>query len=107
MLFGVQWDLVLKHLSVKGVPEIDLYRDSDTWGNYYTQAFDIDRGEYSTTSPWNVFTAYTTATENIVTVENGVSRKVGTMTTNKILLTTGASDRNSKYNIYDLARELG
>ncbi len=105
-MFGVQWDLVLKHLSNKGVSDSLLKTDSSTWGNYTSQPFMIDRGKYSTASPWNTFIDYTTATENKVTVENGVSTK---LQNKNVLLTTGASDNNSRYNIYDLAgsvREL-
>ncbi len=102
-MFGVQWDLVLKHLSNKGVSDSDLKTDSSTWGNYYNQPFEINRGKYSQASPWNTFIDYTTATANKVTVEGGVSTKIGTTNSNAILLTTGASDTNSKYNIYDLA----
>lgn len=111
LLFGIQWDLVLRHLSELGVPTSDLTGDSKEWGNYYyTQPFIINRGEYSQESPWNVFIPYTTATANKVTVtgsgENLVSQKIGTSTSNMILLTTGASDNNSKKNIYDLAGNI-
>ncbi len=102
-MFGVQWDLVLKHLSNKGVTESLLKTDSSTWGNYYNQAFEINRGKYSQVSPYNNFIDYTTPTANKVTYENGISTKIGTTDANRILLTTGASDTNSKYNIYDLA----
>ena len=102
-MFGVQWDLVLKHLSNKGVSDSLLKEDSSTWGNYYNQAFEINRGKYSQVSPWNTFIDYTTPTANKVTYENGISTKIGTTNANRILLTTGASDTNSKYNIYDLA----
>ena len=102
-MFGVQWDLVLKHLSNKGVTDSLLKDDSSTWGNYYNQAFEINRGKYNTGSPYNNFIDYTTPTANKVTYENGVSTKIGTTNANRILLTTGASDTNSKYNIYDLA----
>ena len=107
LMFGVQWDLVLRHLSELGVSTEDLTSNSSTWGNYYNQPFDLNRGEYSQASPWSTFITYTTETPNKVTVtgsgENLVSRKVGTTSTNRILLTTGASDTNSKKNIYDLA----
>ena len=102
-MFGVQWDLVLKHLSNKGVSDSELKTNSSTWGNCYNQAFEINRGKYSQASPWNTFIDYTTPTANKVTYENGVSQKIGTTSGNRILLTTGASDTNSKYNIYDLA----
>ena len=107
LLFGVQWDLVLRHLSELGVSTADLTADSSTWGNYYNQQFDLNRGEYSHEDPWSTFISYTTETPNKVTVtgsgENLVSKKVGTTSDNMILLTTGASDTNSKKNIYDLA----
>jgi len=107
LLFGVQWDLVLRHLGELGVSTEDLTLDSSTWGNYNNQPFDLNRGEYSQASPWSTFISYRTETTDKVTVtgsgENLVSRKVGTTDTNRILLTTGASDTNSKKNIYDLA----
>ncbi len=107
LMFGVQWDLVLRHLSELGVSTEDLTANSSTWGNYYNQPFDLNRGEYSHKNPWSTFITYTTGTPNKVTVtgsgKNLVSRKVGTTFSNKILLTTGASDTNSKKNIYDLA----
>ena len=110
LLFGVQWDLVLRHLSELGVSTADLTADSSTWGNYYNQLFDLNRGEYSHKDPWSTFISYTTGTPNKVIVtgsgENLESIKVGTTYKKKILLTTGASDTNSKKNIYDLAGNL-
>ena len=107
LLFGVQWDLVLRHLSELGVLTADLTSDSSTWGNYLNQQFDLNRGEYSHEDPWSTFISYTTETLNKVTVtgsgENLVSKKEGTTSSNRILLTTGASDTNCKKNIYDLA----
>ena len=107
LMFGVQWDLVLRHLSELGVSTEDLTANSSTWGNYNNQSFDLNRGEYSQAHPWSTFISYTTETPNKVTItgsgENLVSRKIGTTGSNKILLTTGASDTNSKKKIYDLA----
>ena len=106
-MFGIQWDLVLRHLSNKGVLTSDLISDSSSWGNYYNQQFDINRGKYSAKSPWNVYIDYTTATENKVSITGSgkslVSQKDGNEYKNAILLTTGAVDVNSKKNIYDLA----
>ena len=109
LLFGVQWDLVLKHIKVKENLSNNtlLTSNSSEWGNYYNQRFTINRGEYSQASPWSTFISYTTGTVNKVKVtssgENIVSQKMGTSSTDMILLTTGASDTNSKKNIYDLA----
>ena len=106
LMFGIQWDLVLRFLSNKGIETSLLNDNSSTWGNYSNQPFEINRGKYSVASPWNVYIDYTQATENKVTVEGNVSRKIGTTATDKILLTTGASDTNSKKNIYDLAGNM-
>lgn len=103
LMFGIQWDLVLKYLSNKGVSTADLTSDSKNWGNYCDNSFDLNRGKYSVVSPWNEYIDYTIGTEGRVIVENGVSKKIGITAENRILLTTGASDINSKKNIYDLA----
>ena len=87
LMFGIQWDLALAYLESKGVSEADLNDDSGSWGNYSKVAFDITRGKYST----DYGASYT---EVNVTYQKPAS---------KVLLTTGATERNSKMNIYDLA----
>ena len=87
LMFGIQWDLVLAYLESKGVSEADLNDDSGSWGNYSNVAFDITRGKYSTDSG----ASYTEV--------NGTYQKPAS----SVLLTTGATERNSKMNIYDLA----
>ena len=87
LMFGIQWDLVLKYLKVNGMPEEDLKTNSGSWGNYNDVAFDITRGKYSTDSG----VSYTQVSEIYQKPKSGV------------LLTTGATERNSKMNIYDLA----
>ena len=112
LMFGVQWDLVMKHIEVKEVANgttIDtiqsaLRSDSKDWGNYYNASLKINRGKYAKdgalSSAWN---NYNTALANCVTLENGISKKVSREYNNAILLTTGASDECKKMNIYDLA----
>ena len=87
LMFGIQWDLVLAYLKANGVSENDLKVNSGSWGNYSNEAFDITRGKYSTDYGAN----YTTV--------NGTYPKPAS----SVLLTTGATERNSKMNIYDLA----
>ena len=87
LMFGIQWDLVLAYLEANGVSENDLKVNSGSWGNYSNEAFDITRGKYSTDYGAN----YTTV--------NGTYPKPASI----VLLTTGATVRNSKMNIYDLA----
>ena len=113
LMFGVQWDLVLKHIEVKEVKKgtvsskikSALTSDSKDWGNYRDSSFEINRGKYAKngalSSEWN---NYNTALTDCVTYENGKSTKVSnTDYGNSILLTTGASDACKKMNIYDLA----
>lgn len=89
LMFGVQWDLVLKFIETKGSKtQSELKTDSTGWGNYKNAEFDITRGEYTTTPS-------TTGSWQIVD---------GRYTKNSILLTTeGITNRNSTLNIYDLA----
>ena len=88
LMFGIQWDLVLKYIETKGgKTQNQLKTDSKTWGNYKEATFSITRGEYLSGSTWNTVTSYTKPASN--------SRGV--------LLTTGATDRNSVLGIYDLA----
>ena len=116
LMFGVQWDLVLKHIEVKEVAkgtalatiQSALRSDSKDWGNYYNASFKINRGKYAKdgalSSAWN---NYNTALANCVTYANGTSTKVSASSdTNAILLTTGASDTCKKMNIYDLAGNI-
>ena len=90
LLFGVQWDLTLKFLEVKGGLNVsDITSDSMSWGNYYNAGFTINRGQYNTV--WGMNTSWTNATN------------VSKPSYDWWKLTTGAADRNCKMNIYDLA----
>ena len=89
LMFGIQWDLVLKHIENKqGKTQAELKNDSTTWGNYRNATFEITKGKYST-DDGDTFTEVTeTYTKSAST---------------KVLLTTGAAERNCVLNIYDLA----
>ena len=85
LMFGIQWDLVCKFLEVKGGLTIqDINSDSRSWGNYNNVTIEItsDKAKQKGT-PWTAITE--------IKPEKG------------ILLTTGASDKTKKMNIYDLA----
>ena len=112
LMFGVQWDLVLKHIEVKEVAkgttlatiQSALRSDSKDWGNYIDASFTINRGKYAKYGALTTWYNYNTALANCVTLENGISKKVlASSSSNSILLTTGASDVCKKMNIYDLA----
>ncbi len=86
LMFGIQWDLVMKYVETKGGKTQDELKDSTTWGNYSNATFDITRGEYSATEGlWNKVNAkYTKPAKGV-------------------MLTTGATQRNHTLNIYDLS----
>jgi len=97
LMFGIQWDLTLKFMEVKGklqdgtkVTANMLNSDSVAWGNYYNASFDVKRKEGLYTTPPSTKDSWTT-TENY------------TKPSSDVLLTTGAADRNSVLGIYDLA----
>ena len=88
LMFGIQWDLVLKHIETKqGKTQAELKNDSTTWGNYFNVTFEITKGKYST-DYGKTFTP----------VEGKYTKPASS-----VLLTTGATERNSVLNIYDLA----
>ena len=87
LMFGLQWDLVLKHLEVTGAAtEAELKTDSKEWGNYInnTTYTTNANGKYYTSSTW------TDGSYNKTTEE-------------EILLSTGANDEFERGGIYDLA----
>ena len=88
LMFGIQWDLVLKHIENKqGKTQAELKDDSTAWGNYKNATFEITKGKYST----NYGSSFAEVNETYTKTESNV------------LLTTGATERNSVLNIYDLA----
>ena len=91
LMFGIQWALVMKFIEEKGAKtQAELETDSSSWGNYNNVSFDIKReqGLYTTapttSGSWNTTSNYTKPSSGV-------------------LLTTGATDRNSTLGIYDLA----
>ncbi|MCI9087920.1 MAG: SUMF1/EgtB/PvdO family nonheme iron enzyme, partial [Clostridia bacterium] len=97
LMFGIQWDLVLKFMEEKGnlqdgtkVTQSMLNSDSGTWGNYSKVSFDVKRSQALYTTSPSTKTSWDT-TSNYTKPDSAV------------LLTTGATDRNSVLGIYDLA----
>ena len=88
LMFGVQWDLVMKYLETKGTSQADLKRNSTSWGNYSNNAWNITNANLKYAPNGS---GWTTATEKSKTASE------------KILLSTGASESFSKMGIYDLA----
>lgn len=87
LMFGVQWDLILKFIETKGEKEKNQIKvDSTEWGNYGNSEFDITTGEYTESSDKKY--------EKVV----DSYQKSG-----KVLCSTGITSRNNILNIYDLA----
>ena len=101
LMFGVQWDLVLKYIEERGI-ELGTTKEerkskmikttydlvSTDWGNYINADFTLTRGSYST----DLGKTYTKVTGEYVKPESS-----------RVLVTTGGKDRNRVLNIYDLA----
>lgn len=91
LLFGIQWDLTMKYLEERSVKTQDQIKTkSSTWGNYENANFDI------------------TNSQNVKVLEEGqawteLNQNYTKENTNSVLLSTGATKRNSILNIYDLA----
>ena len=88
LMFGVQWDLVLKYLETKGTSQADLKENSTNFGNYNNNLWNItnENLKYAPNG-----SGWTSATEKAKISNSG------------ILLSTGASDDFCKQGIYDLA----
>lgn len=90
LLFGIQWNLVLKFIETKNgktYDELATPSYAGTWGNTLNSTFGITKGKYCSSEDkvWRDVT-------NLYTKEKG---KV-------LLFTTGITSRNSSLNIYDL-----
>ena len=87
LMFGVQWDLVLKYLETKGTSQMDLKTDSTSWGNYINNAWNITNvdSKYYKKPNW---------TSGAYGAKGGYA---------VVLLSTGASEEFGKQGIYDLA----
>ena len=96
LMFGVQWDLVLKFLETNGVSQDDLRSDSTSWGNYYESTFTLNRGKYAKNGELSTWYNYN---QDLTGYVESSAKKYS----DGILLTTGASDATKKMNIYDLA----
>lgn len=88
LLFGIQYDLACKFIKENtNKTKEELLEDSTTLGNYKNSTFIAKNGKYSSDEG----VTYQPIPQNY---EKG---------SNAVLLTTGASERNSILNIYDLA----
>ena len=102
LMFGVQWDLVLKYIETKNPSQkSNLLNNSTTIGNYYNSAFTLNRGKfakYGALADWKAYNS----DEKSNLVEKS-QKKSQSLSENGILLTTGATEATNLQNIYDIA----
>ena len=81
LMFGVQWDLIMKYLETKGTTQDDLRKDSTSWGNYKNNLWEIT----------NKNSKY--ASNGIEWISDARGKKD---TNTSILLSIGASEKYTK-----------
>ena len=102
LMFGVQWDLVLKYIETKNATtQYNLKTNSTTIGNYYNSEFTLNRGkfaQYNVLSSW-----YNFDSKDKSDLVIGNRKKLQSSYEKGILLTTGATEATKLQNIYDMA----
>ncbi len=95
LMFGIQWNLLCKHLETKGISQDIIKSNSTSYGNYNNSIFDVENLEakYSEDSGTNW---------QEINEEDSYHKEEN----KSVLLTTGADLRNSILNIYDIAGNL-
>lgn len=97
LMFGIQWDLVCKYLeSRSGLNKENINSDSGSWGNYASVSFSVSNGSYAVLD------------QNLSELQNWSPiylsyEKKSSGAESKVLFTTGATKRNRKMNLYDMA----
>ena len=96
LMFGIQWDLACKFIESKGAKTQNQIKvDSSDWGNYRNVEFPVAEGNKyaSLSNDWK------DTTSNYIKESSDADR-------NGVILSTGATERNSTLNIYDLAGNI-
>ena len=102
LIYGVQWDLILKYIESKEVTTKDnLTSNSIAFGNYYNANFLLNRGKFAQYNALlNWFDYNSEEKKDLVT---GNKKQAQNSASNSILLTTGATEATNLQNIYDIA----
>ncbi len=115
LLFGIQWDLVLKYIeekTVDGAEEANkitartdirekLTSNSSTIGNYFDSEFTLNRGKFAQYGELSNWFNYNSGEKKSLIEE--CKKKTQSSYENAILLTTGATEATKLQNIYDIA----
>ena len=104
LMFGVQWDLVLKYIELKNPSQkSNLLTDSTTIGNYYNSEFILNRGKFAQYGALTNWFDYNDNSESTKKFVSESQKKEQSSYENGILLTTGATEATNLQNIYDIA----
>ena len=102
LVFGIQWDLILKYIENKNATKKEnLTVDSTKIGNYYSSEFVLNRGkfaQYGALLDW-----FDYSSEERTDLVTKSQKKTQNIKVNAILLTTGATETTNLQNIYDIA----
>ena len=102
LIFGLQWDLVLKYIETKNpAQKSNLLTNSTSIGNYCNSNFELNRGKFAKYNELSDWKAYNS--EEKPTLVTGSNKKEQSLYENGILLTTGATEATNLQNIYDIA----
>lgn len=98
LMFGVQWDLMLKYLETKGAATVEeLNGDSTSWGNVVNNTYTIENSNVK----------YNVVDQNTFLITEWLPATSYTHNEGDItILTTGASSDFSKQNIYNIAGNM-
>ena len=102
LIYGLQWDLMVKYIETKGNVSIDkLNSDSTTVGNYINSEFELKRGKFAQELAFENW--YNFDSEEKKMLVTGRKKITQSVASNGILLTTGATEATNLQNIYDIA----
>ena len=102
LIYGLQWDLMVKYIETKGNVSMDkLNSDSTTVGNYINSEFELKRGKFAQELAFVNW--YNFDSEEKPMLVTGRKKIAQSVTSNGILITTGATENTKIQNIYDIA----
>lgn len=105
LIYGLQWDLMIKYIEIKGNVSIDkLNSDSTAVGNYTNSEFELKRGKFAQELDFKNWYNFDSEEKN--TLVTGRKKIAQSVASNGILLTTGATENTKIQNIYDIAGNL-
>ena len=102
LMYGIQWDLALKYIEDKNPNQkSNLISNSTTIGNYCNSEFTLNRGKFAQCTELSDWFDYDS--EDKKDLVTGRKKKSQSLSSNAILLTTGATNATNLQNIYDIA----